>query len=287
MLGAAFANCAQLHAETTPRAREASATGLTTDTLGHNRSRHTIGFMRLDTGVHPNQVASLAQRTMNQEEAKKAVAKAAVSSLPRGQIIGVGTGSTANFFIDALAVIKQDIAGTVPSSEATRARLLQHGFAVLDANAVAHLAVYVDGSDEIDPRGHMIKGGGAALTREKIVADLADKFVCIVDGSKCVSTLGRFPLPVEVIPMAANQIARHFAQIGGKAGLRMKDGKPLVTDNGNHILDVQSLAITDPVRTEEWINQWPGVVTVGLFARRKADMAIVGDADGVRTLHYT
>jgi ribose 5-phosphate isomerase A len=224
---------------------------------------------------------------MTQDEIKKAVAKATLALVPRGQIIGVGTGSTANFFIDALATIKHDVAGTVASSEATRARLQQHGFALLDSNAVTHLAVYVDGADEIDPRGHMIKGGGAALTREKIVADLADKFICIVDVSKCVSTLGRFPLPVEVIPMAANQIARRFAQMGGKAALRMKEGKPLITDNGNHILDVQGLAITEPVRTEEWINQWPGVVTVGLFARRKADVALVGDADGVRTLHYT
>jgi ribose 5-phosphate isomerase A len=223
---------------------------------------------------------------MTQDEIKKAVAKAAVAALPRGQIIGVGTGTTANFFIDALAAIKHDVAGTVASSEATRARLSQYGFAVLDSNAVTHLSVYVDGADEIDPRGHMIKGGGGALTREKIVADLADKFMCIVDVSKAVSTLGRFPLPVEVIPMAFNQIARRFAQMGGKAALRMKEGKPFVTDNSNYILDVQGLAITEPVRTEEWINQWPGVVTVGLFARRKADMALVGDREGVRTLHY-
>jgi ribose 5-phosphate isomerase A len=229
---------------------------------------------------------STDREKMNQEDLKKAVAKAAVAALPRGQIIGVGTGSTANHFIDALAVIKHDVAGTVASSEATRARLQALGFAVLDSNAVTHLAVYVDGADEIDPRGHMIKGGGAALTREKIVADLADKFVCIVDASKCVSTLGRFPLPVEVIPMASNQIMRRFAQMGGKAQLRSKDGKTVVTDNGNHIIDVHGLAITEPVRTEEWINQWPGVVTVGLFARRKADVALVGDADGVRTLHY-
>jgi ribose 5-phosphate isomerase A len=220
---------------------------------------------------------------MTQDELKQAVAKAALDHVPRGQIIGVGTGSTANFFIDLLAQIKSEIPAAVASSEATRKRLESHGIKVVYANDVERLAVYVDGADEIDPRGHMIKGGGAALTREKIVAALAEKFICIVDASKCVQTLGKFPMPVEVIPMARVQIMRQLATLGGQP--KWREGT--ITDNGNIIIDVAGLHITDPVGMEAAITQWPGVVTVGLFAARKADIALIGDANGVRTERYT
>jgi ribose 5-phosphate isomerase A len=198
----------------------------------------------------------------------------------------VGTGSTVNKFIDALARMKDQIKGAVSSSVASTERLKALGIAVFDANEVSSLSVYIDGADEIDGQGHMVKGGGAALTREKIVAALAERFVCIADESKLVKALGQFPLPVEVIPMAANHIARRFAAMGGQASLRLKDGQPLVTDNGQHILDVKGLSITDPLAFESEINQWPGVVTVGVFAHQKASVCLLGTVQGVKTIAY-
>jgi ribose 5-phosphate isomerase A len=219
---------------------------------------------------------------VNQDELKRQVAEAALAYVPRGAVIGVGSGSTVNLFIDALARLEGGIAGAVSSSAASTARLTSRGIRVVDASEVESLPVCVDGADEIDPTGCMIKGGGAALTREKIVADLADRFVCIADDSKRVARLGRFPLPVEVIPMAAAQIARKFAAIGGRAQRR----EGVVTDNGGLILDVHGLAIDDPVALESEVNQWPGVVCVGIFARRPATVCLLGTADGVRTLTF-
>jgi len=219
---------------------------------------------------------------MTQDELKRAVAEAALEYVPRGAVIGIGSGSTVNLFIDALARFEGGVAGAVSSSAASTARLVARGIRVVDAGAVDWLPVCVDGADEIDPSGCMIKGGGAALTREKIVADLAERFVCIADESKRVARLGRFPLPVEVIPMAAAQIARKFAAIGGRA--QQREG--VVTDNGGLILDVHGLAIADPVALESEINQWPGVVCVGIFARRRASVCLLGTAEGVRTLTF-
>jgi ribose 5-phosphate isomerase A len=219
---------------------------------------------------------------MNRDEMKAAVGRAALDYLADGEWVGVGTGSTVDCFIDALATQKHRVRGAVSSSERSTARLRAAGIEVLDANAVERLPVYVDGADEIDRLGHMIKGGGAALTREKIVADLADRFVCIADESKLVERLGAFPLPVEVIPMAAAQVARRFAALGGQAILRAG----VVTDNGGHILDVRGLAIADPEGLEREVNQWPGVVTCGLFARHKATVCLLGTAEGVRTLRF-
>ncbi|MBI2746344.1 ribose-5-phosphate isomerase RpiA [Hydrogenophaga sp.] len=219
---------------------------------------------------------------MTQDEIKAMVARAALTHVPPGGIIGVGTGSTVNHFIDALATLREGIAGAVSSSNASTARLRGHGIRVLEAGDVEQLALYVDGADEIDPRGHMIKGGGAALTREKIVADLAQFFLCIADASKQVGVLGRFPLPVEVIGIAANRITRRFEAIGGRAALR----QGVVTDNGHPILDVHGLVITDPAALEAEINQWPGVVTVGLFARHHAHLCLLGRVDGVQVLHF-
>ena len=194
--------------------------------------------------------------------------------------------SDLNKFIDALAAMKGQIKGAVSSSVASTERLQALGIPVFDANAVPGLSVYIDGADEIDGHGYMVKGGGAALTREKIVAALAQRFVCIADESKLVDALGRFPLPVEVIPMAAAQIARRFKVLGGEATLRLKDGQPLVTDNGQHILDVRGLTVNDPLAFESEVNQWPGVVTVGVFAHQKASVCLLGTAQGVRTLEY-
>jgi ribose 5-phosphate isomerase A len=220
---------------------------------------------------------------MTQDELKALVGRAALAHVVPGSIVGVGTGSTVNHFIDALATMKDRIAGAVSSSVKSTERLQAHGIPVLDAATVERLPVYIDGADEIDPRGCMIKGGGAALTREKIVADLAERFVCIVDETKQVSVLGKFPLPVEVIPMAAAQVARHFAaSFGGHATLRAG----VVTDNGNHLLDVRGLSIEDPFAMESEVNQWPGVVTVGIFARHRARICLLGTADGVRTLTF-
>ena len=223
---------------------------------------------------------------MTQDELKAMVGRAALAYVEPGQIVGVGTGSTVNHFIDALAGIKDRIPGAVSSSEASTTRLLEHGIAVFDCNAVGELAVYIDGADEIDPHGYLIKGGGAALTREKIVAAQARQFVCIADESKLVDVLGQFPLPVEVIPMAAQRIVRQFAAQGGQATLRLKDGQPLVTDNGQHILDVRGLTIFDPLGFESEVNQWPGVVTVGVFAHQKAHVSLLGTPDGVKTVRY-
>ena len=219
---------------------------------------------------------------MTQDELKALVGQAAVQHLVPGAVIGVGTGSTVNKFIDALAPMRDRIPGAVSSSEASSARLAALGIRVLDPNEVEGLPVYVDGADEIDHAGNMIKGGGAALTREKIVADMAARFVCIADESKLVQTLGRFPLPVEVIPMAAALVARRLRALGGEPVLRAG----VVTDNGGHILDVRGLSITDPVAMEREINQWPGVVCVGIFARHRADVCLLGTSTGVRTLAY-
>ena len=220
---------------------------------------------------------------MTQDELKTLVGQAAVQYVPAGAIVGVGTGSTVNKFIDALAAIKDRIRGAVSSSVASTERLKALGIPVLEASEVESLPVYIDGADEVDPRGNMIKGGGAALAREKIVADLAERFICIADESKLVEVMGRFPLPVEVIPMAAVQVARRLkAQYGGDATLRAG----CVTDNGCHILDVRGLKITDPAAMEADISQWPGVVTVGIFARNKASVCLLGTSEGVRTLTF-
>jgi ribose 5-phosphate isomerase A len=221
---------------------------------------------------------------MTQDELKQAVARAAAdyvaANAPAGSVIGVGTGSTANFFIDALAPLRERYGGAVASSEATRRRLEGHGFAVLDLNDVDDIPVYVDGADEIDGGLNMIKGGGGALTREKIVAAVARTFVCICDASKRVEVMGRFPLPVEVIPMARAHVARQLVRLGG----RPQERAGFVTDNGNLILDVHGLSITDPKGLEGEIDQITGVVTNGLFARRPADLLLLGTADGVLTL---
>ncbi|MES2886265.1 MAG: ribose-5-phosphate isomerase RpiA [Pseudomonadota bacterium] len=218
---------------------------------------------------------------MNQNEAKKAAAEAALKYLVPGEVLGVGTGSTVNFFIDALAAHRDDIPGAVSSSEASSARLRAIGIQVLDANSAGPLSLYVDGADEADAGLHLIKGGGAALTREKIVAEAARTFVCIADESKLVAVLGKFPLPVEVIPMARSLVARQLVALGGQPVWR----EGVVTDNGNWIIDLHGLAISDPVGLERNINQIPGVVTVGLFARRRADVLILGGAGGIRTIN--
>lgn len=233
--------------------------------------------------TNPNPQAS-AQ--LSQDELKTLVGQAALRFIVPGEIIGVGTGSTVNKFIDALALMKGQIKGAVSSSAASTVRLQALGIPVFDSNEVEALSVYIDGADEIDHQGNMIKGGGAALTREKIVAALAAKFVCIVDESKLVQTLGKFPLPVEVIPMAAKRIAQQFAVIGGRAQVRLKEGQPLVTDNGQIILDVSGLQIGDPRAFELEVSQWPGVVTVGVFAFQKAHVCLLGTASGVKTLTF-
>jgi len=219
---------------------------------------------------------------MTQDELKALVGQAALAYVQPGSVVGVGTGSTVNCFIDALATLKDRIAGAVSSSEKSTQRLQAHGIVVLDSNSVERIPVYIDGADEIDHGGHMIKGGGAALTREKIVADLADRFICIADESKLVTTLGRFPLPVEVVPMATAQVSRRFAALGGKAVLR----EGVITDNGGCILDVHGLSITDPPGMEQEINQWPGVVAVGIFARHRARVCLLGTSQGVKTLSF-
>jgi ribose 5-phosphate isomerase A len=217
---------------------------------------------------------------MTRDEQKKQVAEAALDYIEAGAIVGVGTGSTANFFIDALARIKHKIDGTVASSEASAARLKGHGIRVLDLNAVDELPVYVDGADESNSHLQLIKGGGGALTREKIVAAASRKFICVADDSKLVDVLGKFPLPVEVIPMARSYVARELVKLGGRPVWRDK----FVTDNGNLILDVHGLSILDAGKLESTINELAGVVTNGLFARRPADVLLLGTADGVRTL---
>jgi ribose 5-phosphate isomerase A len=223
---------------------------------------------------------------VTQEELKTSVGRAALQYVVPGEIIGVGTGSTVNKFIEALASMKDRIAGAVSSSVASTERLQALGIRVLDASEAGELAVYIDGADEIDGRGFMIKGGGGALTREKIVAAQSRRFVCIADASKRVEVLGAFPVPVEIIPMASAHIGRRFAAMGGQASLRLREGRPLVTDNGQHILDVAGLRIEDPLAFESSVNQWPGVLTVGVFAHQKASVCLLGTDTGVQTIAY-
>ena len=228
----------------------------------------------------------------NQDSIKKAVAEMALDYVVDGEIIGVGTGSTAIFFIDALATIKHRIKGAVASSEATAARLLSHGIPVYDLNDIDSMAIYVDGADEITSSGAMIKGGGGALTREKIVASVAERFICIADDSKLVDCLGRFPLPVEVIPMARAAVTRRLVALGGQVTLRpnklqpQESVQPFMTDNGCMILDISGLTIKDPMILEQRINELVGVVSSGLFACRGADVCLLGTAQGVRTLTF-
>ncbi len=217
---------------------------------------------------------------MTQDEMKKAVAEAALEYVEPGMIVGIGTGSTANYFIDGLARMKGKIEGTVASSEASAERLRGHGIEVFDLNAVGNIPLYVDGADESNKYLHLIKGGGGALTREKIVAAASEKFVCIADESKLVDCLGAFPLPVEVIPMARSYVARQMVKLGGEPVYR----EGFVTDNGNIILDVHNLQIMEPCKMEAEINNIAGVVTVGIFALRPADVLLLGGQDGVRTL---
>ena len=219
---------------------------------------------------------------MTQDELKALVGQAATAYVVPGSVIGVGSGSTVNCFIDALAAMPQRIAAAVSSSQASTERLRAHGIEVVDANSVEQLAVCIDGADEIDHHGHMIKGGGAALTREKIVADLAQRFICIADESKLVATLGAFALPVEVIAMATAQVSRRLRALGGTPLLRAG----VLTDNGCPIVDVRGLRITDPLAMEAEINQWPGVVSVGIFARHRAHVCLLGTLQGVRTLTF-
>ena len=218
--------------------------------------------------------------TQTQDEQKRETAQAAIQHIPIGSIVGVGTGSTANYFIDELAKIKHKIDGAVASSDDTAQRLKNHHIEVLDLNSVSDIPVYVDGADEITEHLHMIKGGGGALTREKIVAATAKKFVCVADQSKLVSVLGAFPLPVEVIPMARSYVARRIVQLGGHPILR----EEFITDNGNVILDVHGLKILNPAELEMDLNQITGIVTNGLFAKRGADVLLLGTDNGVRTI---
>jgi ribose 5-phosphate isomerase A len=217
---------------------------------------------------------------LTQDDMKRAVAQAAITYVPNDCIVGVGTGSTANFFIDELAKIKHKIRGAVASSEASTKRLQAHGIQVLSLNEAGDLPVYIDGADEITKHMHMLKGGGGALTREKIVAAASKKFICVCDGSKLVDVLGKFPLPIEVIPMARSYIARELVKLGGQPQLR----EGFTTDNGNVILDVHNLKIMNPVELETTLNQLAGVVTNGLFARRAADVLLLGTPDGVKTM---
>ena len=217
---------------------------------------------------------------MTQDELKKAVGWAALEYVQPGTIVGVGTGSTAAHFIDALGTIKHQIDGAVSSSEASTLKLKALDIPVFDLNEVDSLAIYVDGADEINPQMEMIKGGGAALTREKIIAAVATRFICIADASKEVDVLGHFPLPVEVIPMARSFVARELVKLGGLPEYRQH----VITDNGNIILDVHNLRIMEPIALEQAINALPGVVTVGLFAARGADVALIGGPNGVRTI---
>lgn len=219
--------------------------------------------------------------SVSQDEKKQAVGKAACKFVQNDAIVGVGTGSTVNYFIDALALIKHKIRGAVSSSDASTKRLRSHGIEVFDLNEVDSLDIYVDGADEITQHKHMIKGGGAALTREKIVSAVAKTFICIIDDSKQVPVLGSFPLPVEVIPLARSYVAREIVKLGGDPEYRMGT----VTDNGNHIIDVHNLSIIEPLKLENQLNQIVGVVTNGLFAARGADIVLIGDENGVREIN--
>ena len=223
---------------------------------------------------------------LTQDELKTLVGRAALQYVVPGEVVGVGTGSTVNKFIDALASMKDQIKGAVSSSLASTERLQALGIPVFDSNDVEQLSVYIDGADEIDGQGNMVKGGGAALTREKIVAAQSARFVCIADESKLVRTLGKFPLPVEVIPMATRRVIQQFAALGGVGSIRLKNGKPLVTDNGQYIVDVLGLHIANPLAFEAQVSQWPGVVTVGVFAFQRAQVCLLGTATGVKTLNF-
>jgi ribose 5-phosphate isomerase A len=217
---------------------------------------------------------------MTQDELKQAVARAALDYVVDGGIIGVGTGSTANFFIDELGKIRDRIKGAVASSEATATRLRSHGITVFDLNDIDAMPVYIDGADEINHQGAMIKGGGGALTREKIIAGASRKFICIADDTKCVDVLGKFPLPVEVIPMARSFVAREIVKLGGQPVWR----ENCLTDNHGHILDVWNLSIVNPIELEQTLNNIPGVITCGIFGMRPADVVLVGSSDGVRKI---
>ncbi len=218
--------------------------------------------------------------SMDQSEKKIAVAKAALKYIENGVVLGIGTGSTVNILIDALPAIRSRIETLVSSSEATTARLQKHGFEVSTLNSVGDLDLYIDGADEATKHLHLIKGGGGALTREKVLAGAARKFICIVDDSKLVGMLGKFPLPVEVIPMAQSFVARQIIKLRGQPIWR----ENFVTDNGNHILDIHNLNITNPREMETRLNQLPGVLTVGLFSHRPADVLLIGESGGVRTM---
>lgn len=217
---------------------------------------------------------------MTQDEMKIAAAAAALEYVESGMVVGIGTGSTANHFIDLLATVKGKIDGTVASSVASEERLKSHGIPVMDLNNAGQLSIYVDGADESDKHLNLIKGGGGALTREKIVAGASDKFICIADESKLVDVMGEFPLPVEVIPMARSYIAREIVKMGGKPILR----EGFTTDNGNIIIDIHGLEIMEPVKMETHFNQLPGVVTIGLFAQRPADVLILGTPNGAKVI---
>jgi ribose 5-phosphate isomerase A len=232
------------------------------------------------------ELSPMSEPVPTQDELKTQVGLAALQFLVPNEWVGVGTGSTVNKFIDVLATAQTPIKGAVSSSEASTKRMKALGIPVVDLAEVTRLAVYIDGADEIDGHGFMVKGGGAALTREKIVAAQADQFVCIADASKMVQVLGRFPLPVEVIPMAAPEIIRRFSAMGAQAHVRLKDGAPLVTDNGQHLVDVTGLHIQDPLSFENQVSQWPGVVTVGVFAHQKAHVCLLGTESGVQTIRY-
>ena len=225
---------------------------------------------------------------MNQDELKLAVARSAIDFIVDGEIIGVGTGSTANLFIDELGKVKHRIKAAVASSEATAMRLRSHGIEVLDLNQVESIPVYIDGADEITPQGAMIKGGGGALTREKIISSASKIFVCIADESKLVNKLGKFPLPVEVVPMAHKVVARKLAALGGQPHLRMNPDRsaPFLTDNGNVIIDLVGMQITQPAELEMQINNIVGVVTVGLFAQQGADICLLGTSAGVNVMKF-
>ena len=223
---------------------------------------------------------------MPQDNLKLSVAREAIKHVPKGSIVGVGTGSTTNFFIDELALIRNDIMGAVASSEATAARLSKNGIKIIDPVGAPPIPVYIDGADEITYQGAMIKGGGGALTREKIIASAAGQFICIADESKLVHTLGTFALPVEVIPMAHEIIAKNLLLLGGSPTLRRKVLEPFITDNGNFILDVSGLDLSDPAAMENEINNMPGVVTVGLFALRGANICLLGTEKGVKTMTF-
>ena len=228
----------------------------------------------------------MSQTPPTQDDLKTMVAQAALAYVIPGEYLGVGTGSTVNKFIDALAASGVSIKGAVSSSLASTQRMASLGIPVVDLAQVDRMSVYIDGADEIDAHGYMVKGGGAALTREKIVAAQADQFVCIADASKLVEVLGAFPLPVEIIPMSAPEIVRRFQAMGGVSTLRIANGQPLVTDNGQYLLDVKGLSITDPLAFENTVSQWPGVVTVGVFAHQHAHVCLLGTPQGVQTLVY-